>query len=222
MYYRKMWRAAVLLSGIVLLSGCEKTSEEEWVPQKPAAISIDPDGKVTEYLSEELDQSYYSFEELSSMLTSEAASYNSEHGEGCVTVTKAEQNGKKAELVITYASGEDYAGFNHEEFYYGSMIHAQMAGYLFDVSFRQVSDGVVQGSEVSGSEALKNMADMVVVVQAPLEVHVPGSVSFTSTNGTVLSADTVYAEESGEEEGLSGGPEDEAADRVYIIFDDQE
>lgn len=232
MYYRKMWRAAVLLSGIVLLSGCEKTSEEEWVPRKPAAIAIDLDGKVTEYLSEELDQSYYSFDELSSMLTSEAASYNSEHGGSCVEVTKAEQNGKKAELVITYASGEDYARFNNVEFYYGSMIHAQMAGYLFDGSFQKVRDGVVQGSEVSGSEVLKNMADMVVVVQAPLEVHVPGEVSFTSTNGTVFSGDTVYAEESSEEEGLvlpsdqvyyaSGDPDAEAADRVYIIFDDQE
>lgn len=213
---------AVLISGIVLLSGCEKAEEEAWTPRESAAVSIGADGTVTEYLSEELDQSYYSFQELSSMLTSETASYNKEHGEGAVTVTKAEQSGNKAELVITYATGEDYAQFNNIEFYYGSMINAQLAGYLFDDTYHAVKDGVVQGEALSGSDVLKNMADMVVVVQAPLEVHVPGTVSFTSTSGTVISKSTVVAESENTAEDASAKTseqEDEnAAECVYIVF----
>ena len=217
MYYGKVWKAAVLISGIILLTGCEKTAEEAWTPRESDAVSIDADGKVTEYLSEELDQSYYSFEELSSMLNSEVASYNKEYGEGTVSVTKAEQSGKKAELVITYASGEDFARFNNVEFYYGSMINAQLEGYLFDCSYQRVKDGVVEEGALSGSEVLKHMAEMVVVVQAPLEVHVPGTVSFTSTNGTVISADTVVAGSDGEADEAEEAEED-ASDRVYIVF----
>ena len=219
MKYRKIWKAAVLISGIVLLTGCEKAAEEEWTPRESDAVSIDAEGKVTEYLSEALDQSYYSFEELNSMLNAEVAAYNKEHGEGAVTVEKAEQSGKKADLVITYASGEDFARFNNVEFYYGSMINAQLAGYLFDDSYHRVEDGVVQGSAVSGSEVLKNMADMVVVVQAPLEVHVPGTVSFTSTSGTVIASDTVVAKADGEEDDQTAG--EDTSGRVYIIFEEQ-
>lgn len=220
MYYRKIWKAAVLISGIILLTGCEKTVEEEWTPRESDAVSIDAEGKVTEYLSEELDQAYYSFEELNRMLNEEVASYNREYGEGSVTVTKAEQSGKKADLVITYASGEDFARFNNVDFYYGSMINAQLAGYLFDDSYQQVKDGVVQGRAVSGSEVLKNMADMVVIVQTPLEVHIPGTVSFTSTSGMVIASDTVVAQADGEENAGAAEAEN-ASQSVYIIFEEQ-
>lgn len=227
MYLRKVWRAALLASGIILLTGCETTKEEEWTPQEAAAISLDADGHVTEYLSEKLEQSYYSFDELNNMLNAEVSAYNSEHGEGKVTVTSAAQENGVVNLVITYASGEDYAQFNNVEFYYGSMINAQLEGYLFDVSYKTVKDGIVHGSEVSGSEVLKNMADMVLVVSAPLEVHVPGNVTFTSANANVLSNSVVLAvgEETEDGDGTASGvrisAEERADDnRVYIVFEE--
>lgn len=225
-YLRKVWKAALLVSGAILLTGCETTKEEEWTPQAAAAISLDEEGHVTEYLSEKLEQSYYSFDELNSMLNGEVAAYNSGHGEGKVAVTSAAQENGEVHLVITYASGEDYAQFNNVEFYYGSMINAQLEGYLFDVAYKTVEDGVVHGSEVSGSEVLKNMADMVLVVSAPLEVHVPGNVTFTSVNANVLSKSTVLAVGDTENgDGTASGVKLSAkeradANRVYIVFEE--
>ena len=119
--------------------------------------------------------------------------------------------------------------------YYGSVINAQLSGYLFDASYKKVSNGVVQGSSVSGSEAIKRMDKQVLILRAPMEVHVPGDVLFTSTNAEVLAADVVNAtgeSEDEEDEGLIlpsnavykaeddvSFAEATAANRVYIIFD---
>lgn len=216
LYYRKMWKAAVLVSGFMLLTGCEMADEETWTPRESAAISIDEEGKVTEYLTETLDQSYYSFDELTAMLNEETASYNAEYGADCITVAKAEQDDTGVSLEITYASGEDYARFNNVEFYYGSMINAQIAGYLFDGTYQKVENGVVSSTEVSDSEVFKDMADMVVVVQAPLEVHVPGKICFTGTEGQVISSSTVIVPESTGEDGQKTSDDQ----IVYIIFDE--
>ena len=135
---------------------------------------------------------------------------------------------------MKYASAEDYEEFNNTEFYYGSMINAQLEGYLFDVNYKRVKDGVVEGSSVSGSEVIKEMAQQVLIVRAPLEVHVPGNVLYTSTNAEVLSSDVVNATgEQDEDEGAtivlpssavykteeSSFAEQTAANRVYIIFE---
>ena len=225
-YAGKMWRAAVLVLGLGLLTGCDMMQEDDWTPREEAAISIDEEGRITEYLSEKLDQAYYNFDELKSMLDSEVADYNARHGDGSVTVVTAEQEEGKANLVIEYRSGADYAEFNNIEFYYGSMINAQLSGYLFDVSYKQVNDGVVQVEEVSGSEVLKKMADQVVVVRAPLEVHVPGNIDFMSSNANALGSNVVLAVGTGNEDSAksvvtASEEEREAMNRVYIVFEEK-
>lgn len=212
----------MLASAAALLAGCRMTGEEAWTPGENAAISIDRKGRVTEYLSEKLDQPYYSFDELKSMLDGEAAEYNAAHGAECVTVTLAEQEGSQVKLVITYASGEDYALFNNVEFYHGSIINAQLEGYLFGGAFKEIKDGVVVGEKVDGSEVFHDMADTVVIVQAPLEVQVPGDVCFTSSNADVIRSDVVAASGADEDETVSvvSGEDQEDPDRVYIIFEE--
>lgn len=233
---KKRAAAAALTASILLLGGCEMLSqEEEWTPRESGAISVGEDGTITEYISETLDQAYYSSSELQNMINSEVSDYNSKNGENSVTLKSFETEGSQVTLELEYAKGADYAAFNNVEFYYGSMINAQLEGYLFDVSYKKVKNGVVQGSAVSGTEVLKNMTAEVLVVRAPLEVHVPGDVLFTSTNAEVLSSSTVNAtgeSQSGEDEGLvlpssavyrdqkeAGFEEEAAAKRVYIIFE---
>lgn len=233
---KRVAAGAALSASILLLGGCEMLNqEEEWTPRESGAISVGEDGKITEYISETLDQAYYSSSELQNMITSEVNDYNSKNGENSVVVKNFEAEGSQVKLEMEYAKAADYAAFNNVEFYYGSMINAQLEGYLFDVSYKKVKNGVVQGSAVSGTEVLKNMADEVLVVQAPLEVHVPGNVLFTSTNAEVLSSSTVNAtgeSEKTEDEGLvlpssavyqdqkeSSFDEERAAKRVYIVFE---
>lgn len=167
--------------------------EKEWKPQKSSAISVGKDGTITEYVSDTLDESYYSDTELQSMIESEISDYNSKNGENSVSMKDFQVNGKDVQLTMEYKKAEDYAQFNHTEFYYGSMINAQLAGYLFDVSYKEVKNGAAGSAEISGTDVLKNMASEVMVVTAPLEVHVPGNVLYTSDNAQVLSADDVYA-----------------------------
>ena len=224
---------AVLAAGISLLGGCGMFEKETWKPQENAAISIDEDGRITEIIHEELDASYYDASELQNMLTSEVNDYNGKHGEDSVKVQKFEAENWAVDLEIQYAAAADYAEFNNVEFYYGSMIKAQLEGYLFDVSYKKVQNGVVKGSAVSGSEVIKEMDEQVLIVRAPLEVHIPGDVIYISTNAEVLASDVVNAtgQKEEEEEGLvlpssavyreednASFEEQQAANRVYIIF----
>lgn len=225
---------AAVAAGMMALNGCEMLSQDTWEPQEPDAISIDKDGGITEYIQEELNEAYYDATELQNMIDSEVSSYNAEHGESAVKVSKYEAADGRVNLTMEYATAADYAQFNNVEFYYGSMINAQIEGYLFDASYKKVQNGVVEGSAVSGSEVIKELAQQVLVVKAPLEVHVPGTVLYTSTNAEVRAADVVNAtgdSEEEEEEGLvlpsnavyrgeeASLEEQEAANRVYIIFE---
>lgn len=232
---RKALAAAALFAGVSLLGGCDMLQQETWEPQESAAISIDEAGSITEIIQEKLDAAYYDAAELQTMIEKEVADYNSQHGENSITVKTYEAAEGSVKLIMEYATAEDYAAFNNVEFYYGSMINAQLEGYLFDVSYKKVRDGVVQGSEVSGSEVIRNMADTVLVVRAPLEVKVPGEVIYTSTNAEVLETSVVNATGEQEDEADEGlvlpsnavyrgqeatFEEQAAANRVYIVFEE--
>ena len=233
----KIAAAAVLGMGMMLLGGCDMLNQQQkWEPQEDTAVSISEDGVIIEYVNDTLDESYYSASELETMITSDVADYNAVHGENTIQVKSYEAaDGGKVSLVMEYATADDYATFNNIEFYSGSMINAQLAGYLFDGSFKKVKNGIVQGSSVSGSEVIKSMSAEVLVVTAPLEVHVPGTVLYTTTNAEVLASDDVNATGKTAEETADAGLElpskqvymgeeksfDEkaAASRVYIIWE---
>lgn len=227
---------AAFASCVMLLGGCEMLNQEQWVPQEPNAISISEDGVITEIVQESLDAAYYNVAELQNMINAEVADYNKKNGENCVTVKTFENEGRSVKLEMVYASAKDYASFNNIEFYYGSLINAQLEGYLFDVTYKKVHDGVVTGNSVSGSEVIKEMDKEVMIVRAPLEINVPGSVLYTSSNAEVLTDNVVHAtgeqNEVKKEEGLvlpsntvyvsesdASFDEVEAANRVYIIFE---
>lgn len=225
--------AAALAAGVLLLGGCEMLNQESWEPQESDAILVGEDGTITEYVHEKLDEAYYNAAELQSMITSEVSEYNSAHTAESVTVKKFETEGQEVSLELVYASAEDFAAFNNVEFYYGSLINAQLSGYLFDVNYKKVINGVVQGSNFSGSEVIKEMDKEVMVVRAPLEVKVPGKVLYTSANADVLAPDVIDAtgRSDQEDEGLvlpsnavykgkkKSFEETAAANRVYIIFE---
>lgn len=232
----KVALTAGLCMGIMLLGGCEMLNQEHaWEPQESSAVSISEEGVITEYVSDTLGEAYYDASELESMITSEIRDYNAANGEDSVVMKEFVTEGSDVRLTMEYARAEDYAAFNNVEFYYGSMINAQLEGYLFDGSYKKVKNGVVQGQAVSGSEVLKNMAAEVLIVTAPLEVHVPGTVIFTGTNAEILAADDVNATGKTKEEQENTGlelpssavytgeekdfREKTAANRVYIIFE---
>ncbi len=225
--------AAALAACALLPGGCGMLDQKSWEPQESDAILVGEDGTITEYVHEKLDEAYYDAAELQNMITSEVNEYNSAHTAESVTVKEFGTEGQEVSLELVYASAEDFAAFNNVEFYYGSLINAQLSGYLFDVDYKKVINGVVQGSAFSGSEVIKEMDKEVMVVEAPLEVKVPGNVLYTSANADVLASDVVDAngEADQKEEELvlpsnavyrgeeKSFEEKAAANRVYIIFE---
>lgn len=223
--------AAMFAAAVMLLGGCDIVNQTEWTPESSDAISIAADGSITEIVQETLDQSYYDVTELESMINTEVAEYNSEHGADSIKVEDFGNEGSTVTLKLWFSSAEDYAEFNNVEFYCGSIINAQLEGYLFDVSFYRVTEGEASGSAVSYTKVFEDMSATVVIVQAPMEVHFEDSdVTFISTNAGMLSADTVDA--SGEQEETEAlvlpsskvyegeettYAEQKEANRVYII-----
>ena len=153
---KKMGLLALLLFGALTLTGCELLGDS-WQPQEPDAVSIAEDGSVTETVKDTLDADYYNATELETMIQSEVAKYNESHGEDTIQVDKLETEEGNVNLVLKYASAKDYAEFNNTEFFYGTVISAQLEGYLFDVPYKKVEDGTVQGSAVEGSEVIRGM-----------------------------------------------------------------
>lgn len=226
--------SALCLLGAMALSAALLTGCESWQPQEPAAVSIAADGSVTEIVKDTLDADYYNATELESMIQSEVAKYNESHGEDTIQVDTFETEGRNVSLVLKYASAKDYAEFNNTEFFYGTVISAQLEGYLFDVPYRKVEDGVVKGNAVDGSEVIREMDKQVLILKAPMEVQVPGDVLYMSANAEVIAPDVVNA--TGEQEETDAGlvlpsnavykgeeasfTERSDASRVYIVFDD--
>ncbi|MCD8015482.1 MAG: hypothetical protein LUG99_20440 [Lachnospiraceae bacterium] len=237
--------AAALLAAVTLLGGCGMPDElsdlsgqlndwlggqEAWTPQESDAVSIASDGSVTEIMEDTLDQSYYDVTELENMITSEVGAYNAENGADSIKIESFEHDGTSVSITLWYGSCEDYASFNNTEFYSGSIIGAQIEGYLFETDFYRVSSGVT-GNTVDYTSVFGDMSAGVVIVQAPMEVHVEeGEVTFISTNAEMISADTVNANGEQEEEEALVLPsskvyeeettyeEEKLANRVYIIY----
>lgn len=228
---------ALICVAVMLLGGCGTLDDmlnldSAWTPQESDAISIASDGSVTEIVQETLDQSYYDLTELEEMINAEVDAYNAENGEDSITVKSFTNDSSTVTLKLLYSSAEDYAAFNNVEFFCDSIISAQLEGYLFDTNFYRIEDGEISGGEVSYSAVFGDMSAEVVIVQAPMEVHVEGeSVTYISSNAEMISADTVNATgDQEEEEGLVlpsskvYGGEDETyaeqklANRVYIVY----
>ncbi|MCD7842382.1 MAG: hypothetical protein LUG56_07940, partial [Lachnospiraceae bacterium] len=236
---KKRAAAAGLLAAVTMLGGCSEMEQliggqTAWTPQESDAVSIAADGSVTEIVQDTLDESYYDVSELESMINSEITEYNSEHGEDTIQIDSFENEGTAVTLKLWYSSAEDYAEFNNAEFFSGSIIGAQIEGYLFDTSFYQVEDGVADDTALGSSRVFQDMSLQVVIVQAPMEVHVEeGTVIYISTNAEMISSDTVNANGEQEDEGevlvlpsskVYEGEEvsyeeEKLANRVYILYD---
>ena len=203
MFSKKWVSVALLAVGAMMLSGCESVESlseafvknESWEPQEADAISVKKNGSITEQINEVLDASYYSADELQNMISSEISSYNSQAGSEKVKLEKFEETegSDQISVEISYASAEDFASFNNTEFYYGSMINAQLAGYLFDTGFQKVKNGEASG-QVSSDDGIYDAMDKeVLILMAPMEVQVCGELVYVSSNADVLGSNLVDA-----------------------------
>ena len=224
------------VSGAVLLGGCSQLLPEkvqEWTVDR-TAVTVSKEGTVTETIIDQLNQDYYSADELSAMISETVSEYNGAHSADSITVTgQAIENGS-INLQLTYQKPEDYADYNRLVFFNGSMLDAQVAGYDFDTEFCKVSGGTVEEPQ-SNSEALSHKELRALIMDTSHAAVVPGKIRYISANaqllgtyaaavkdteqreteaGLVLPSSAVYTPEES-----SAASEDAGQNFLYIIYE---
>ncbi len=201
-----------LLSAAVLLGGCSlqdkigQLNEEPWEPDA-TAFQIMEDGTVKETLLEKLDRDYYMGAEVSAMVQSAVADYNAAAGGQRVTAEPVLGNETSVKVVLTYASDEDCAAFNNTVFFSGSMLDAEMSGYLFYQDFAHVEKNGSLKEGISWEEVLSHKEYQAVICDRFHKVQVPGKIVYLSEGATLERADVAVPD-------LSDGPQDAVS--IYL------
>lgn len=197
---KKVTGAGVLLIlCMCLLFGCSKKTSVD-----TATVFIEKKGQIVSVDVETLDKDYYNETELEEYINDHVTDYVEDNGE-TVELTSFEVTDGVAKLQMKYDSYEDYSRFNGIDLYTGTVVTALAAGYDFDVEFSQISkDSDVQ--MVSRDEVLANDEYKVAIIKANVNVQVPGSILYVSSENTkVVDKHTVsiVQEEAGEEVALT-------------------
>ena len=158
--------AACILTGCSMLD--QVVGADDWKSWKPAATTLQvyQDGSLTETILDTLNQSYYDADELQDMVARSVRLYNEDAGEAALNVTEYTVEQQNLKLVIQYASGEDYRSYNQLVFFDGSMLEAEMEGFLFANSFRRVERGKVVQEDVPNAEVLARKEYRVTITDA--------------------------------------------------------
>lgn len=215
---RRMIRVLALAAAMLGLGGCGAAEHaKKLLPRKAEApkqttLEADSDGTIRETVIDTLDQSWYSSQELQDMVDTSVAAYCREQGEGAVRVDRFTVQESTVTLAMTYRSAQDYAGYNNVSFFNGSMLQAQLEGYLFDHEFRLVEKGVSSEETVSSEVPLSHKEYQVLITDASHAVVVPGKAVYISANARAADAYTVVP---GEEERAQEGLELPSS-QVYI------
>ena len=178
----KTGKLAAVIMCTLMLSACGLLEEKAWEPTE-TSLEVKKDGTLTETVIDQLDQSYYSSSELESMINSSVSEYNQSHGADAVKVDSLSLANNQVVLKMTYKTAEDYADYNNVRFYNGSMLGAEMEGFLFYNQFKEVEEGTVMGENISNEEPLKHKEYQVLVTGTSHVVRVPGDVVYVSANG---------------------------------------
>lgn len=174
---------------ILLLTGCGQPGapDEITVP----TISVSDKGAVTSYLVSDFDKDYYDIAELSSMVTEEAAQFNSAHkteeGKDIVSVESVDttkDGSSKAVVTMKFAELSAYEEYNDTTLYYGTIAQAHEAGYDLDVELMSVKDSTSIGKK----EIYEMSTRHVLIVNEKVNVICPKKPLYISS-GAVLNAD---------------------------------
>ena len=210
--------AAAVASAAILLTGCSMLNQivgadswKEWTPDR-TSLQVFGDGSVTETIFDSLDQGWYTGNELQDMIARSMPEYNADYGEGSLNVTEYSDEGGRVRVKLIYRTGEDYARYNNVWFFSGSMLDAEMEGYLFSGPFCSVEGDAVRERDLDASEPLSHKEYSVVISDGTHAVQVPGQIRYISANGAVINS---HAAQRADSE-AAGGTEE----KNYLINDD--
>ena len=231
----KVAKLSVVAWCVLMLNACGTLEEKAWEPGETSLQVLD-DGTVTETIIDRLDQGYYNSSELENMINSTVNEYNQIHGADAVKIEEWTIENNQVTLTMIYRSGKDYGDYNNVRFYSGSMLGAEMDGYLFYNQSQKVEKGEVTESNLSNEEALKHKEYQVLVTDASHVVRVPGDVVYISANASPMgekevkpAEETIKVEQEGlvlpssavyvEEDHSPVTAKDLEKNYIYVIYD---
>ena len=113
--------ALVLCVFILGLTACGSKEEENTQEAQVTSISIKKDGSISSKIVEDFAQSYYDVDGLKSMIETSIAEYKAQNSEAQVSLKKCEAAQGVIEVIMEFGSDRDYAGFNDEDFFAGTI-----------------------------------------------------------------------------------------------------
>lgn len=194
------------------LGGCSVMDEvDQMLPAKVESfdrttLTAVKNGTVKESVIDRLDENYYNSDDLKKMIDETVGEYCAKNGEGAILVDAFSAEEGQIVLDMTYRSAQDYADYNNVVFFNGSILEAQLEGFLFNHDFRRVTDGAAEEARIPADEPLSHKEYTVLVTDASHAVRVPGKIKYVSANALAQDDYTV----------VPGEPE-ESAEQVLVL-----
>ena len=193
---------AASLALVLILSALTGCSSGRAFEPTGDSIYISSDGVISTAFVVDVDESYYTEEDMRSFCETEVVEYNTSKGASAAAYQDdaAEDEtlpvaivsftyGDQAQLILNYASAEDYLAFNEADPDSATSImyaEAKNTVGMPEISLVSAEDGSrVAAGSVVGDDRLK-----ILMVEGAVNVQVQGRLVYTSENVTVTGEDT--------------------------------
>lgn len=98
------------------------------------SISIEKDGSIESIIVEDFTESYYSVDDLKSMIQDTIADYHKQDPNSEIILETCEMVEQKVKVVLKYNSADTYSGYNGETLFVGTVQEAYEEGYDMNMS----------------------------------------------------------------------------------------
>lgn len=178
---KKLIFSTALILCLVMLAGCSKNKEIDANNIQKNTLLITKDGSLEAGTVESFDKAYYNLTELDKYVTDKISQYNTAKGNEGVAKKNLEMKDSNAVLVITYATIDDYNGFNQSDVKLLNTADANNAG----IELPQTFSAVKKNKTVTLNKALENNKYKVLVLKEKLDVLLQGTIKYYS-GGTLV------------------------------------
>ncbi|MGN0361650.1 MAG: hypothetical protein ACI4ET_02305 [Bilifractor sp.] len=143
-------------------------------------VSVGEEGNVTENIVESKDDEDYTEDDLKQYIQDAVTSYDSGN-KGSVKLESCSVDDNSVTIRMSYASMDDYSGFNNVTAFLGTLAEAENAGFSMDQNFLD-GYGNAADPDVLSSRAKEWK---VLILSEPVMVRLPDKILYATDNVTI-------------------------------------
>lgn len=188
---RFLYRMIVIVMSVFMLMGCgddDMTAEADDTVYEETTITIDKKGRIVENIVDSFSKPYYDVAEITQEFNVAIADYNNASGSDRVKLKEEPKvENKKLYAKLYFEDYESYEAVQNEEFFFGTIGDAALAGYNLETTLK----GCASGDKI-GRVQIMGMKDKHIVIfseKARLITYCP--VIYVSANVDVVSENEV-------------------------------